>query len=169
MTIENPIDSKHFKCIKEDNSQKDNERQWELSKIVFDRFYEYQKKRGLKENTAGQRTDRAAYFIMDYVFVYEDIVDDIRAVSDETVRKYLGNWYIRKFMNPTIKGIKAHLRALSDFFTFLKDNGQISRDHLSELKGVCRDTAWFEMRLRTYFESDSEGFREWIEEYNYDW
>jgi hypothetical protein len=168
MTVDKPIDSKHFKCIKEDNSQEDDERQWELSKIVFDRFYEYLKKKGLKESTAEQRTDGAAFFIMRYVFVYEDVID-IRAISEETVRKYLGNWYIRKVMNSSIKEIKLNLTALSNFFTFLKENDHITEDHLRELKGICRDTEWFEMRFRTYFESEGEDFREWIEEYNYDW
>ncbi|MFQ6112914.1 MAG: hypothetical protein ACE5NG_02365 [bacterium] len=161
------IEDKHFECIKEDNSEKEDERQWQRSKIVFDHFYDYLKNRGLKESTAGRRTEMAAYFIMDYVFVYEDL-SNILEVSGDMVRTFLGNWYIRKFWNPKISMIKSFLRAISDFFTFLKERDFISKEHLVEIKEVCKDKAWFEMRLKTYFEAQGDDFYQWLQEYNYD-
>ncbi|MDK2897287.1 MAG: hypothetical protein PWP04_1407 [Candidatus Atribacteria bacterium] len=56
------IKKEHFECIKEENSEEEQERQWERSKIIFDHFYEYLKNKGLKESTAGKRTEMAAYF-----------------------------------------------------------------------------------------------------------
>jgi len=44
----------------------------------------------------------------------------------------------------------------------------MDKEELNEIKKVCKDTAWFEMRLKTYFESDEDEFYEWIQEYNYD-
>lgn len=161
------IKDEHFECIKEDNSEEEHEKQWKISKIIFDHFYEYLKDKGLKESIAGKRTEMAAYFIMDYVFVYEDLMN-ILEVSDDTIRKFLGNWYIRKFMNPSMPIIKSYLKSISDFFTFLNEKGFISKGELSEIKEVCRDKAWFEMRLKTYFEADGDDFYEWIQEYNYD-
>ena len=52
------MEDKHFKCIKEDNSEEEDKRQWERSKIVFDHFYNYLKDRGLKESLAGRRTEK---------------------------------------------------------------------------------------------------------------
>ncbi|MDH7513954.1 MAG: hypothetical protein QHH14_13490 [Clostridiales bacterium] len=161
------LKDEHFECIKEDNSEEENDKQWQLSKIVFDQFYEYLKNKGLNENTAGRRTDRAAFFIMNYLFVYDD-ARNILEVSEDTVRKFLGNWYIRKFWNPSIRGINSYLKAISDFYTFLKDRGFISKEQLSEIKDVCKDKAWFEMRLQTYFEAQGDDFYDWIQEYNYD-
>ena len=161
------IKDEYFECIKEDNSKEEYEKQWKKSKIIFDHFYEYLKNKGLKESTAGKRTGMAAFFIMDYLFVYDDAMN-ILDVSGDTIRTFLGNWYIRKFMNPSISGIKSHLKSISDFFTFFKEKGFISKGHLSEIKKVCRDNPWFEMRLRTYFEAENDDFYEWIQEYNYD-
>ena len=161
------IKDEHFECIKEDNSEEEHGKQWKKSKIIFDHFYEYLKNKGLKESTAGKRTEMAAHFIMDYVFVYEDLMN-ILEVSDDTIRKFLGNWYIRKFMNPNMPTIKSYLKSISDFFTFLNEKGFISKGKLSEIKEVCRDKAWFEMRFKTYFEADGDDFYEWIQEYNYD-
>jgi len=160
--------SEHFECIKEDNSEEEYEKQWERSKIVFDCFHEYLKDKGLKESTVDKRTDRVLFFIMNYLFVYDDATS-ILDVYDDTIRKFLGNWYIRKFWDPKMSEIKSFLRAISDFYTFLQKEDFISKGDLREIKEVCRDKAWFEMRLRTYFESEGNDFYEWLEEYNYEY
>lgn len=162
------IKDEHFECIKEDNSEEEYKKQWKRSKIIFDHFYEYLKNKGLKESTAGKRTEMTAYFIMDYLFVYDDATN-ILEVSGDTIRKFLGNWYIRKYWSPKISEIKSFLRAISDFFTFLRERDFVSNEQLSEIKEVCKDIPWFEMRLKTYFEADGDDFYEWLEEYNYEW
>jgi site-specific recombinase XerD len=162
------IKREHFECIKEDNSEEEDKKQWKKSQIIFDQFYEYLKNKGLKESTASTRAEMAAYFIMEYLFVYDDVLS-ILEVSGDTIRTFLGNWYIRKFMNPRMSEIKSFLRAISDFFTFIKNEGFITDDDLKEIKEVCKDLGWFEMRLHTYFAAEGNEFYEWIEEYNYDW
>ncbi len=158
----------HLECIKEENSEEEDEKQWERSKIVFDHFYEYLKGK-VKEKTAERRTDMVIFFVMKYLFVYEDRVESITEVSGDTIRKYLGNWYIRKFLDPRISEIKEILRALLDFFTFLEKEGFVSEADVEDIGEVCRDVPWFEMRLRTYFTAWGDEFSEWIQEYNYDW
>jgi hypothetical protein len=65
--------------------------------------------------------------------------------------------------------MKEFLRAISDFFTFIRNEGFISDLDLEEIKDVCKDVGWFEMRLQTYSAAEGNEFYEWIEEYNYDW
>ena len=161
------IKNEHFECIKEDNSEEEYEKQWRRSKIIFDHFYEYLRNKGLKESIASKRTEMAAFFIMDYLFVYDDAMS-VLEVDGDTIRRFLGNWYIRKFLSPNMSEIKSFLKSISDFFTFLHEKGFISKEELSEIKEVCKDKAWFEMRLKTYFEAEGEDFYEWIQEYNYD-
>ena len=161
------IKEEHFECIKEDNSEEEYEKQWRRSKIIFDHFYKYLKNKGLKESTASKRTEMVAFFIMNYLFVYDDAMS-VLEVSGDTIRTFLGNWYIRKFMNPSMPSIKSYLKSISDFFTFLNEKGFISKGELSEIKEACKDKAWFEMRLKTYFETQGDDFYEWIQEYNYD-
>ncbi|KAA0004384.1 MAG: hypothetical protein FE044_00125 [Thermoplasmata archaeon] len=161
------IKKEHFECIKEDNSQEENEKQWRRSKIIFDHFYEYLKNKGLEESTASRRTEMAAFFIMDYLFVYDDAMS-VLEVGGDTIRRFLGNWYIRKFLNPNISEIKSFLRSISDFFTFLQEKGFISKEQLNEIKEVCKDKSWFEMRLKTYFEAQGGDLYEWLREYDYE-
>jgi hypothetical protein len=163
------LKEEHFECIKEENSEEEDERQWERSRIVFDHFHEYLLNRGLKEETADDRTQRVIFFVMDYLFVYRD-VESILEVSADTIRMFLGNWYIRKFLNPKMSEIKFFLRAILDFYKFLLKEDILSEADLEEMEGVCKDIPWFEMRLKTYFEADDDDeFREWLQEYNYDW
>lgn len=163
------LKAEHFECIMEENSKEEFERQWEQSGVVFESYYQHSLDRGLKESTAAMRHDRVAFFVMDFLFLY-DIEQDILWVDGDTIRKYLGNWYIRKFWSPRMSEIRASLTAISDFFTFLHKQGFIDDERLDDIKRVCRDKGWFEMRLETYRgASGEEEFYQWIQEYNYDW
>jgi len=160
------IKPRNLECIKEENSESENEKQWKRSEIVFDEFYNYLKGKGLKEGTCNERVNEVAFFVMDYFFVYHDEISMLD-VDGGTIRTYLGNWYIRKFWNPSVKGIKSRLKAISDFYTFLHSLNFIDKEELQDIKLTCKDMAWFEMRLKTYFEADEEAFRDWLDEYNY--
>ena len=167
------LKEEHLECIKGeymDTDEDEDEKQWERSKIVFDHFHEYLRNKGLKEKTADERTDLAAFFVMNYVFAYEDRIESISEVSGDIIRKFLGNWYIRKFLTPNMAEIKSFLRAILDFFIFLEKKDFVTEADVEEITEVCKDIPWFEMRLRTYFEvEDVEEFRLWREEYDYIW
>lgn len=163
------LKEEHLECILEEYTEEEEEKQWERTKIVFDHFHKYLMDKGLKKETADERTERVTFFIMNFVFANEDRIENIIEISEETIRRFLGNWYIRKFLNPTMSEIKSFLRYILDFFIFLEKKGFVSDADVEEITDVCKNVPWFEMRLRTYFESDEKEFREWIEEYNYQW
>lgn len=156
---------RHFKCLKEDNSESENDRQWKQSKIVFDEFHKYLMEKGLKDSTCDNRTDEMIFFFLDYLFVYQD-ENNMLDVDKNTIRTYLGNWYIRKFWNPSMKGIKSRLKAISDFYVFLHSIEYIDDGQLQEIKYICRNAAWFEMRLKTYFAANDEEFHDWLDHYD---
>jgi hypothetical protein len=89
--------------------------------------------------------------------------------DDTTIRKFLGNWYIRKHWTPSFKEMKEILSALFDFFEFLCKRELITDEQFEAIKQVCKDKEWFETRLKTYKTSDGKDFKDWIDEYNYDW
>lgn len=142
--------------------------QREYSGALFNIFFEYLKEeKGFKEETAGQKANMAAFFIMDFLFVYYDAIDDIRYVDDYAIRTFLGNWYIRKFMSPTVAEMNKFLRTIVDFYTFLHKRGFISKDNLREIKETCKDKEWFAQRLKSYFDTTEDEFEDWFTEYDY--
>ncbi|MDO9535841.1 MAG: hypothetical protein Q7J85_11045 [Bacillota bacterium] len=142
--------------------------QWEQSSVLFDAFFKYLKEeKGLKEEIAGQKTNMAVFFVMDFLFVYYDAAEDIRNVDDYAIKTFLGNWYIRKFMSPKVTEMNKFLRAIADFYTFLQKRGFIGKDCLREIKETCKDKEWFAQRLKSYFDTTEDEFEDWIDEYDY--
>lgn len=158
----------NFECIKEDNSEEEQKRQWENSEIIFTEFASYLDKKGYKDSLIERQVMNCSYFVMDYYFVYGDDYTVLSA-NDHIIRKFLGNWYIRKNWSPNLKEMKEILSAIYDFFEFIYENGFFTKDQFEDIKQVCKDKDWFEKRLKTYKTADGEKFRKWIEEYNYDW
>ena len=162
------LQSENFKWIKEDNSEEEDNRQWEISKIVFDEFRKYLSTKNYKDELIERQLGYSSYFMMNYLFVYDDELS-VLSTDETTIRTFLGNWYIRKNWSPNFKEMKEILSALFDFFEFTYKNEFITNEQFEKIKQVCKDKNWFENRLKTYKTTDTEGFRKWIEEYNYDW
>jgi len=157
-----------FMRINIDDCDDWKKKQWEQSSVLFDAFFEYLKEeKGLKEETAGQKTNMVAFFIMNFLFVYYNAIDDLRDVDDYAIRTFLGNWYIRKFMSPKVAEMNRFLRAIADFYTFLHKKGFIDDYVLSEIKETCKDKEWFAQRLKSYYETSGDEFEDWIMEYDY--
>lgn len=162
------LKAKNFECIKEDNSEEENERQWKNSKIVFDEFRKYLSEKNYKEELIERQLGYSSFFVMNYFFVYDDSLS-ILATDDTTIRTFLGNWYIRKNMAPNFKEMKEILSALFDFFEFTYNKEFITIEQFEKIKQVCKDKDWFEYRLKTYKTANGNDFKKWIDEYNYDW
>lgn len=162
------LKTKNFECIKEDNSEEENERQWENSKIVFDAFRKYLSEKNQNEKLIERQLGYSSFFVMNYFFVYEDLLS-VLETDDTTLRKFLGNWYIRKNWSPTFKEMKEILSALFDFFEFIHYKEFITNEQFEKIKQVCKDKHWFEHRLKTYKTAEGNAFKKWIDEYNYDW
>ncbi len=132
---------------------------------VFEQFEVYLKGRKLKKKTVQKKVQFVAFFLFEFLYIYGD-VENISEVDEDIIRTFLGNWYIRKFMNPNMTEIRGFLNAIADFYTFLHKNDLMySTDTIKE---VCKDKKWFERRLETYFRVNGAAFENWIDEYNYD-
>lgn len=132
---------------------------------VFQGFEEYLKRRNLKELTVQKKVQSISFFLFNYLYIY-DSVDSVLEVDEITIRTFLGNWYIRKFLNPNMTEIRVFLNAIKDFYTFLKKLDLF--DDINDIKEACKDKNWYQMRLETYYNSHGAAFESWIQEYNYD-
>jgi len=80
----------------------------------------------------------AAIFIMDFLFIYYDAIDNILYVDDYAIKTFLGNWYIRKSMTPRVAEINRFLTAIADFYTFLYKKGILIMTIYVTLKRLAR-------------------------------
>ncbi len=162
------LTKENFECVNEANSEEEEKRQWEKSQIVFDEFEEYLHTKGYKDIRIQSHLEYSSYFVMNYFFVYEDELS-VLETDNTTIRKFLGNWYIRENASPTFKEMKEILTALLDFFEFVLIQDFITVEQFETIEQVCTEKEWFENRLKTYNNSDPQNFKKWIDEYNYDW
>jgi len=162
------LTKENFECVNEANSEEEDIRQWEKSQVVFDEFEDYLLTKGYNDALIQRQLEYSSYFVMNYFFVYEDELS-VLETNDTTIRKFLGNWYIRENESPAFKEMKEILMALMDFFEFALINDFITAEQFETIEQVCNDKAWFENRLKTYNTKDSKGLANWIEEYNYEW
>ncbi len=161
------ISDASFKRIQVDFGDDWRKKQWEQSRALFEGYFEYLKEKGVKETTAAQKANMAAIFIMDFLFIYYDAIDNILYVDDYAIKTFLGNWYIRKSMTPRVAEINRFLTAIADFYTFLYKKGFIDKYNLKNIKETCKDKEWFAQRLKSYFEAHEDEFEDWIMEYDY--
>ncbi len=103
------ISDASFKRIQVDFGDDWRKKQWEQSRALFEGYFEYLKEKGVKETTAAQKANMAAIFIMDFLFIYYDAIDNILYVDDYAIKTFLGNWYIRKSMTPRVAEINRFL------------------------------------------------------------
>jgi len=162
------LTKQNFECVNEANSDEEDKRQWEKSQIVFDVFEEYLHTKGYNNTLIQRQLEYSSYFVMNYYFVFEDELS-VLETDDTTIRKFLGNWYIRENVSPSFEEINEIITALLDFFEFVFINDFITVEQFEIIELVCKDKEWFETRLKTYKTTDTKGFKAWIDEYNYDW
>jgi len=162
------LTKEHFECLNEAISEEEERRQWEKSQIVFDEFEEYLHTKGYNDALIQRQLEYSSYFIMNYFFVYEDEIS-VLETNDTTIRKFLGNWYIRENGSPAFKEMKEILSALLDFFEFVLISDFITAEQFEVIEQVCNDKTWFENRLKTYKTTSKAGLKKWIEEYDYDY
>jgi hypothetical protein len=157
----------NFECVNDANSEEEEKRQWEKSQIVFDEFEEYLHTKGYNDTLIQRQLEYSSYFVMNYFFVYEDELS-VLETDDTTIRKFLGNWYIRENGSPAFEEMKEILLAILEFFEFALITDFISAEQFENIEQVCNDKAWFENRLKTYKPNDKKGLEKWIDEYNYE-
>jgi len=162
------LTKENFECVNEAISEEEEKRQWEKSQIVFDEFEEYLRTKGYNHSLIQRQLEYSSFFVMNYFFIYEDELS-VLETDDTTIRKFLGNWYIRENGSPAFKEMKEILTALLDFFEFVLINDFITAEQFENIEKVCNDQTWFENRLKTYHPTDTKELKIWIEEYDYDW
>lgn len=161
------LTTENFECLNEAISEEEEKRQWEKSQIVFDEFEEYLHTKGYNDALIQRQLEYSSFFIMNYFFVYEDEIS-VLETNDTTIRKFLGNWYIRENESPSLMEMKEILSALLDFFEFVLITDFITAEQFEVIEQVCNDKTWFENRLKTYNTTSKAGLKKWIEEYDYD-
>jgi hypothetical protein len=102
------------------------------------------------------------FLLMYYLKTPLDVRPEHRAA-----RRFLGNYYIRTFVDANIDFIYTGLAAIPAFYAYLVRLGLATRVQLAALLDECRDAFWYKRRFEEYQFAAGRGRTQWCREFDY--
>lgn len=133
-----------------------------LCKALLRQFYDSLLAGGMSPQEATLLANGADYYVRDFLVGYKH-----RSLFDERpgiVRQFAGNWYIINTVEPSLEELAGHLRGVCSFYRFLCGRGLIGEDFLSAVEEECGDEAFYEGRIRSFWEIEGDGYLAWERE-----
>jgi len=131
-------------------------------KVLLRQFYDSLLAGGMAPQEATRAANGADYYVRDFLVGYKH-----RSLFDERpgiVRQFAGNWYIVNTIEPDLEELAGHLRGICSFYRFLRDKGLIGTDFLAAMEQECGDGAFYEARIRSFWEIEGDGYLAWERE-----
>ncbi|CAG0933993.1 hypothetical protein RHDC3_02765 [Rhodocyclaceae bacterium] len=133
-----------------------------LCRSLLRRFYNSLLEGGMAPQEATILASGADYYVRDFLVGYKH-----RSLFDERpgiVRQFAGNWYIVNTIEPDLEELAGHLRGVRSFYRFLHDQGLIGGDFSAAMEQECGDGAYYEGRIRSFWEIEDDGYLAWERE-----
>lgn len=133
-----------------------------LCRKLLSRFYFALLEGGMDPREATALAGGADYFVRDFVVGYKH-----RNLLEERpglVRQFAGNWYIVNTIEPTVEELSGHLAGVRAFFRFLAERGDISVPFFEAVDRECGDIAYYDARIRSFWDITGDGYGVWERE-----
>lgn len=109
--------------------------QWVRSTPVFEHFFAYLQKKGLKPQTIAKKINSVVLFIMNHVY-REGQLAAMNEVTGEIISDFMEGWYSINFPESRPQEEKEFRKAILDFFTFLNKMGLINKGQLADIRSM---------------------------------
>jgi hypothetical protein len=152
------VDKKEFEI----NSLDDEIRVDNLCGGLLQRFYRYLLDKDIVPGNATALASGADYFTRDFVIARKQ-----KSIFEEQpgmVRQFAGNWYITNTLEPDIGELSTYLDGVKTFYRFLHEYRLISDQFLSSVERECDDGAFYEERIKSFWEIRDDGYFAWESE-----
>ena len=104
----------------------------------------------------------ANYFLRE--FVIPDRQQNIFTLPPQAVRKFAGNWYIVRNMEPNLAELSDILRGVDAFYRFCSRTGKVSRDRAEAISRECAELDFYRRRIETFWAIEDDGYHAWERE-----
>jgi hypothetical protein len=130
-----------------------------LCRDLLLRFYEELSAESGDPETATELARSADYYLRDFLVGFKQwsLFDESRT----PVRIFAGNWYIVNTLEPSSDELARHLAGIIALYRYLHRHGAISAPFLARLERECGDHAFYEERLRGFWNIEGDGYYEW--------
>lgn len=132
----------------------------QLCTLFLKSFYRYLvAEKEMTSVTAGQLARGADYFLRE--FVIGDRRTNIFSIDADDVRRFAGNWYIVKTLDPSIKELDNILTGVKTFYMFCRKLGKISSSLAEDIVQHCNQLDYYQARIDSFWKIEEDGFFAW--------
>ena len=114
---------------------------------------------GLHPEAASALAYGVDYFLRE--FVIPDCQENIFALRPGRVRQFAGNWYIVRTLEPNLVELGSILRGVDAFYAFCLRQQKVSPALRELVGGESADLAFYEARIKAFWEISGDGFSAW--------
>lgn len=115
--------------------------------------------RGQAPEAASALAYGADYFLRE--FVIPDRRENLFLLRPGRVRQFAGNWYIVRTLEPNMKELGGILLGVDAFYDFCLRQGRIGAELREQVRSETADLAYYEERIRSFWEITGDGFSAW--------
>ena len=99
------------------------------------------------------------YFLRDYVISF--CRENIFSLRPGQVRKFGGNWYIVRNLEPNFSELESILGGIKAFYRWAQSIGWISPLLADQIDSECALGNFFKKRIQSFWAIEGDGFRQW--------
>lgn len=129
---------------------------------LLNRFYHYLQQHGMAAEQASEMAFSADLYLRDYLldFARQNVVRPQPGI----VRKFAASWFITHTLDPEFQMLEKHLRAVVEFYRYLRHQHLIAGDELSFLEQEAVDLVYYKDRIDSFLGITGDGFISWDKE-----
>lgn len=129
---------------------------------LLNRFYLFLQQQGMAAELASEMAFSADLYLRDYLldFARQNVVRPQTGI----IRKFAASWFITHTLDPELTMLELHLKAIVEFYRYLRRQHLISGDELAFLEQEAGDTGFYKDRIDSFLGITGDGFVTWDQE-----
>ena len=131
----------------------------ERCQTLLQRFYQHLQDNGMEAQDASDLAYSADYYLRDYLldFASQNVVRPTPGI----VKRFAATWFITTTLDPEMKVLDRHLRAIRHFYKFLHLLHYISAEELAFIEEEAQQTDYYQQRINDFLAIHGDGYVAW--------
>lgn len=129
---------------------------------LLNRFYLFLQQQGMAAEPASEMAFSADLYLRDYLLDFAR--NNVVRPQPGIIRKFAASWFITHTLDPELSMLELHLKAIVEFYRYLRRQHMISGDELAFLEQEAGDTEFYKARIDSFLGITGDGFVVWDQE-----
>lgn len=131
----------------------------ERCQTLLKRFYQHLQGMGMTPAAASELAYCADFYLRDYLLDFTR--QNLARPQPGVVRCFAASWYITHTLDPEMKTLELHLKAIRELYRFFRKQHLISTDELAFIEDEASQTDYYQQRIESFLAITGDGFIAW--------